>query len=394
LEALKLLELEKTHQHEELYTLDHANRDYQKWLDKQGASISGGESAYRYIDDTGKVFSSVSMAWPNNQKAPPQYFIPLKHPVSGKPCTVPTKGWRNPPKTMKMLLETNQIVFGKDETTQPRRKYILDDNLTEKLSSLLHYGSSDEHSLKKWGIYFDNPKPVEVAKRLMIGFLDDGDIAMDFFAGSGTTGHAIMNMNSEENKDLRYILIQIPEIIDEKHPASESGYKTISDLCIDRLNKAGNRLIDGRSMFLDVGFRVYSLTESYIRENLFQYNPSLSKTQNGDALRQNLLASKQVALFRDNDLFNIITEISLKNGYGLFFELKPITEEFKNNTVYRLSGNGKDALLCLDAMLKEETIDSFVDFYSEDQLILSSDALASDTYWVLNRAFGDNLLTV
>jgi len=393
-ESLDLLGIEKTDQYEELYTLDHANTDYQKWLTNQGTSISGGEAAYKYIDVKGRVFRLVSMAWPNNQKAPSEYFIPLEHPALGKPCPVPTKGWRNPPKTMKNLLEEDKIVFGDDETTQPRRKYILEENMTENLSSLLYYGSSDEHALKKLGIHFENPKPIEVAKRLMIGFLNDGDIALDFFAGSGTAGHAIMEINAETNKDLRFILIQIPEIIDEKHPAFKAGYKTISDLCIDRLTKACDSLRKGTSMFLDTGFRVYRLVESYFRENHFQYDPSKSKIENGHALRQHLEDGIQTELFREEDLFNIITEISLKNGYGLFYTLDPITNQFDGNNVYRISGNGKDALLCLDSKLNGETVDTFVDHYSEDQIILSLDALNSDYYWILRRSLGENLSTV
>lgn len=84
------------------------------------------------------------MAWPNNKKAPDDYFIPLIHPETGKPCPVPEKGWRNPSKTMKKLLDKDLVVFGVDETTQPRRKYLLEENITENLSSLLYYGGSDD----------------------------------------------------------------------------------------------------------------------------------------------------------------------------------------------------------------------------------------------------------
>ena len=62
---------------------------------------SNGEKAYRFIDNDGKVYQSVSMAWPNKKQAPEEYFIPLLHPITKQTCPIPERGWRNPPKTMK-----------------------------------------------------------------------------------------------------------------------------------------------------------------------------------------------------------------------------------------------------------------------------------------------------
>jgi len=393
-EALAILGIEETEEHQEIYTLEDANHDYQKWLKDQGQSISGGEAAYKFIDDQGKVYREVSMAWPNSQPAPRDYLIPLTHPLVGKPCPVPSKGWRNPPQTMKKLLDRDQIVFGEDETTQPRRKYLLEENMTENLASLLYYGSSDEAKLKKMGIRFDHPKPVEVAKRLMMGFLDHGDIVMDFFAGSGTTGHAIMEMNSEYHKDIRFILIQIPETINGSHGAFKAGYKTVSNLCIDRLKKVGENFLEHASIFLDVGFRVYHLTESYFPENKFKPNPSKSPQENRSDFKKYLESLSQARLFNDDEFLNVITEISLKNGYGLFYTLHKLDEDFVENSVYQLTGNDKDTLLCLDLDLKEETVNNFVDHYSDHQLILSADGLDSGDNWILRKTFGDCITVV
>ncbi len=393
-EALSILGIEATDEHQEIYTLEDANRDYQKWLKDQGQSISGGEAAYKFIDDQGKVYRSVSMAWPNSQPAPKDYLIPLIHPVVGKPCPVPSKGWRNPPQTMKKLLEDGRIVFGNDETTQPQRKYLLEENMMENLPSLLYYGTSDEAKLKKMGIHFDHPKPVEVAKRLMMGFLDHGDVVMDFFAGSGTTGHAIMELNSEHHKDVQFILIQIPEIINSHHGAFKAGYKKVSDLCIDRLKKAGKNFLKQSSIFLDVGFRVYHLTESYFPENKFKSNPSKSQQDNRSDFKKYLESMSQIIRFDDDIFLDVITEISLKNGYGLFYTLSRLDESFAHNSVYQLTGNGKDTLLCLDINLKEETVNNLVDHHRDYQLILSADGLGTTENWILRRTFGDCLAVV
>jgi len=393
-EALKVLDLKETQDYLEEYTLEDANQDYQKWLVGQGTTLSGGEAAYKHIDAEGKVFRLVSMAWPNNKQAPREYFIPLQHPVVDKPCPVPAKGWRNPPKTMRKLLDEDRIVFGVDETTQPQRKYILEENMSENLASLLYYGSSDDALLKKMGIHFENPKPVEVARRLMTGVVGNGDLVLDFFAGSGTAGQAIMELNSENHTEVRFILVQIPEQINEKHVAHKAGYKTIAELCIDRLKKAGKRITENGEIFSDVGFRVYRLAESHFEENRFKFDPSKSEKENVAALTKHIEIASQPRIFNENEMADIITEISLKNGYGLFYTLERMERRFPGNTVYRLSGNGKDTILCLDVELREKNVETLAERYPEDQLFLSRRALCTTKNWTLRNAFGDNLRTV
>ena len=392
--AMDVLGVKENGEYETEYTLENANTEFQEWIIQQGTALSGGEAAYKYIDNEGKVYRLASMAWPSKKKAPDEYFTPLIHPVTGKPCPVPQKGWRNPPETMRKLLEEGLIMFGNDETTQPQRIYILEDNMSENLPSLLYYGGSDDALLKEMGISFDNPKPVEVAARLMTGLLDKDDIVMDFFAGSGTTGHAALKLNAESERDIRFILVQVPEQIDEEHIAHEAGYKTILELCIDRIKNAGEKIKNSNPMFpFDTGFRVYRLQESYFPENLFKHDPDKSEDENLAALDAHIEAAKQTILFDKDDLENIITEIALKNGYGLFFTLDQI-KELAKNTVYRLSGNGKDTLLCLDLDLQESTVETLTKKHAEEQLIVSKSALDTAETWTLRNAFGDNLRVV
>lgn len=118
------------------------NAEFADWVKTQ--DFSGGESAYNKIDKNGDVFRLVSMAWPNKKKAPDEDFLPLKHPVTGFDCPIPMRGWRNPPATMRKLIEEEQIAFGEDHTTQPGRKYLLKSNLDENFPSILRYGGSDD----------------------------------------------------------------------------------------------------------------------------------------------------------------------------------------------------------------------------------------------------------
>lgn len=170
------------------------------------------------------------MAWPNKKKAPEDYFIPLIHPVTGKECPVPERGWRNPPATMQELLKSGLIIFGPDEKTQPTRKYRLNDNLFENIPSLLYYGGSDDALLADLKIPFDTPKPVQVAKRLIQSICKNDDILIDFFAGSCTAAHALMLLNAEDGANRRFIMVQLPEECDEKSEAKKLGYSVVSEI--------------------------------------------------------------------------------------------------------------------------------------------------------------------
>ena len=216
--------------------LERINEEFAECLNYQ--SFSGGELAYNKIDKSGDVFQSVSMAWPNKKKAPDDYFIPLIHPKTKKPCPVPERGWRNPSNTMEELLKNNEILFGIDETTQPRRKYVLKDNLNENVSSLFYFGGSDDDLLKKLKIPFDNPKPLTLVKEMISYFVGEGEIVLDYFAGSGSVAHATMSLSNDDAKRRQFICIQVPEVIDEKKEAYKEGFRTISELCKTRIKRA------------------------------------------------------------------------------------------------------------------------------------------------------------
>src|SRR5690606_8668492 len=176
--------------------LDVVNDEFNEWIKCQ--DFSGGEKMYNKIDKNGDVFRGVSMAWPNKKKAPKEYFIPLIHPKTGKECPVPERGWRNPPETMKDLLEKELILFGEDEKKQPERKYLLKENLYENIPSVIGFGGSDDDFFKKLGLEFDNPKPHKFVKQFIEPLIGKDDIVLDYFAGSGTLGHAIVELNKDD----------------------------------------------------------------------------------------------------------------------------------------------------------------------------------------------------
>lgn len=249
------------------------NKEFAAWIKNQ--DLSGGESAYNKIDEKGDVFRLVSMAWPNKKKAPDEYFVPLKHPVTGLDCPVPMRGWRNPPATMRTLQKAGEIVFGRDHTTQPQRKYLLKSNLSENFPSILRYGGSDDALLSALGIPFDTAKPVEFSRQLIASLSSRDSIILDFFAGSGTVAHAVMLQNVIDKGSRRYILVQLPEPIEPKnryHAAfidfvdAIGKPRNIAELTKERLRRAGDKIEnEDLSGNRDLGFRVFKLDTSNIR---------------------------------------------------------------------------------------------------------------------------------
>ncbi len=186
------------------YDLELINKEFQNWLSAQ--RFSNGEKAYKFIDETGRVYRGVSMAWPNKKKPSDEYFIPLIHPVTKKPCPVPNKGWRNSPATMQLLLEQGRILFGADEHKQPERKYYLDENMYENVPSIYENADSADDMLKEIGVKFEYPKPVSEAIFACSCIKPDARIFLDFFAGSGTTGHAVLELNHQDGGNRQFIL--------------------------------------------------------------------------------------------------------------------------------------------------------------------------------------------
>ncbi|PVX48803.1 adenine-specific DNA-methyltransferase [Balneicella halophila] len=216
------------------YNLETVNTEFGEWLKSQ--DFSGGEKAYKFIDKDGEVYRGVSMAWPNKKQAPDDYFIPLIHPVTKKECPIPARGWRNPPSTMKELLDKKMILFGEDETKQPERKYLLKENMLENISSLIGFAGSDDEFQKQIGINLENPKPHLLATEIVDWFSDEESIILDSFAGSGTTAHATLKLNSQDEGKRRFILIQCDEY-DKKG--------NVVNVCEDVTTKRVRKVISG-----------------------------------------------------------------------------------------------------------------------------------------------------
>ena len=206
------------------YNEELAQKEFSSWLKR--SDFEKGEKAYKYLDKQGDVFRTVSMAWPNKETPTEEYWIPLVHPITKEECPIPSKGWRYPVSTMKKLQEGELIVYNDRLVVKgviaftkkndgslniPERVYYLKDNMTENVSSIYEDGSSDDRFMEDIGLSFPYPKSTNVAKYLLRNVLNDAKIVLDFFAGSGTTLHATIVLNEEDNRHRQCILVQTPE---------------------------------------------------------------------------------------------------------------------------------------------------------------------------------------
>jgi adenine-specific DNA-methyltransferase len=165
---------------------------------------------YTRIDERGVYTGSRKV---HNPKAG-GYKYDVIH-LNGKVCTPPVNGYRYPKETMDILLKENRILFGSDESQVIQIKEYLED-FEAKLSSLIQLDSRvASNTLKslfpKQGKVFPNPKPIELLLEIFSFVVDENDVVLDSFAGSGTTGHAVLKVNQSDGKNRKFILIEMED---------------------------------------------------------------------------------------------------------------------------------------------------------------------------------------
>jgi hypothetical protein len=189
------------------------------------------------MDETG-VYFPADLSGPNFG----QYRYDLIHPVTGKVCKEPASGWRYPEKTMLERVKNNLIHFGDDETKIPNNKTYLKDTEFQSLTSVKYrdgrVGSQQLSSLLDKNT-FTNPKDIDILKLLFKAInISNDDIILDSFAGSGTTGHAVLDLNKEDGGSRKFILIEMEDSVAKditaeriKRAIKEYGYKDGFEYC-------------------------------------------------------------------------------------------------------------------------------------------------------------------
>lgn len=212
------------------------------------------------------------------------------------------------------------------------------------------------------------------------------DIILDFFAGSGTTGHAVMSLNAEEKTEAvknginpdevgnrRYICVQIPELTDEKKEAFKAGYKKISDITAERLRRAGNKIAEeNKDLTLDTGFRLYRLADSCYKVANVNYdsdNEQFTLESFEKALKDGLSPLRDGVTEDD-----IITENLIKEGFPLNIALSK--EKIGKTVFIHAETEGKRLFISFDDSIPLETIDEVQKGYKEAIFVVYDTALS------------------
>ena len=188
---------------------DKTRKKFSKWVEGN-KNLTGGERAYRLLDDAGQVYRGVAMIWPNPITPPDKFFVPLIHPITKKPCPVPQRGWSRSPEKMQELLLKNEIIFGKDHTIQPQRKIFLSNETRRVISTVIQEGKRGKREIDNLGLTFSYCHPTSLYEELInASSINRNGVVLDYFAGSGTTAHAVINLNREDSGNRKYLLIEM-----------------------------------------------------------------------------------------------------------------------------------------------------------------------------------------
>ena len=256
-------------------------KELRKWIKANEADLKG-VAHYKHVDEKGVYSNSTN----SSNTKPGGYTFDIIHPSTGLPCAKPAFGWRWTEQTFWNYEKVGDIEWGKDETTQPHVKKRIE-TVKEQFKSIYYEdGRASTKQLEQLlggKKIFDNPKSVLLLSRI-IGFAAQGDdcIIMDFFSGSATTAHAVMEINAKSGTHKKFIMVQLPEPTDAKSEAAKAGFKNICEIGKERIRKASELI---KSTYhgakFDDGFRVLKLDSSnmeqvwytpaeYVEQDLFK----------------------------------------------------------------------------------------------------------------------------
>ena len=247
-----------------------------------------------------------------------------------KPCN---NGWRWSQETMKEKIKTGEIVFSKDETRIIRKIYLK--NVEGRSPETIWFGKEvgttrDAINALKTLFDrppFDTPKPINLLMKVMSLVEDNDYIVLDFFSGSATTAHAVMQLNSEDGGTRKYIMVQLPEQTDTKSEAYKTGYKNICEIGKERIRRAANKVKEEKrakaekdGLFAnykdtqDYGFRVYRLDSSNMQD--VYYRPQDYKQDTLDMFADNIKPNRTAD--------DLLAQVMLDWGLPLSYKIEQI----------------------------------------------------------------------
>lgn len=294
-------------------------KDFFAELDKDDPRKPLGR--YTKVDEKGPYRDDGDVSWPGS--GGPTYQV--LHPVTQQACKVPSRGWVYPKKErMLEAIKRGRVVFGDDHTTVPRIRKNLFEQTTKVMKSV-HFSYAQTATRSFNALFddqhvFDNPKHYADLKLLVDYLTDEDDLVVDFFAGSGSLGHAIYESNKQNESNRKFVLVQLPEPINDKSTtgksASSFGFRTIAALTISRLKRVLSIINEeqkGKLGFTqaDLGFRVFKLAPSHMTPW------DGSESDQPDSLLSRMKTQTKDPLLPGWEPEAVVWEIAIKEGFPL-----------------------------------------------------------------------------
>ena len=305
--------------------------------------------------------------------------------------------WSLSAKAFAERLQDNRIWFGPDGNGTPRIKRFLTELKFEGMAptSILFYkevGHSQEGAQEVSKIldggFFSGPKPIRLMRRLMtLANLEKDSIIVDFFSGSASTAHAVMELNKDDNSNRKFVMVQLPHKCEENSEAAKAGYSNICEIGKERIRRAGAKILEeaksNKDMFsedyqLDIGFKVYRLQNS----NFVKYTPVEGQDEDSQNKLFEEFEKNQIPLVNGWKAENVLTEIILKQGFALDCTKEKV-DSFKKNTIWKITDSADSVskkiklFVCLDNSIEEETIKNLT--LNDDEKFICLDAAIDDS---------------
>lgn len=322
------------------------------WYDNEEARDI---SQYNKNDERGNFKITKLAKWGNTARREdrPSMYFHLTAPDGTEAFPIAPDGndgrWRVGRERMGELLQNNLVHWEKkDNKWVPYEKeYFANQMKVLKQRSILYdIANTGDGSNILTGLFttkdiFENPKPIELIKTFLEATTNNSDIILDFFSGSATTAHAVMQLNAEDGGNRQFICVQLPELCDEKSEAFKAGYKNICEIGKERIRRAGLKIKESSPLTtqeLDVGFKVFKLDTS----NLTEWDST--PTQDEQVVAQRFSLLNETIKSDRNDL-DVVYEVMLKMGIPL--DYKVIPTQINDKKAYSI---GEDCLVlvCLD----------------------------------------------
>lgn len=341
---------------------------------------------------------------PASPEARPNLCYPITNPNTGEVTNPTTNAWRRSQEVYQELLADNRLYWGADGTSKvPSVKMFLSEARGLTPTNLWEHeyaGNTDDGTAELFSLLnakvFEFPKPSLLIQRVLEHVAEKDCIVLDFFAGSGTTGHAVVNQNMIDGGSRKYILVQVPQQTDENSNARRAGYKTISEITIAR-NKAVTEKVqksfDGKFVTpedqqqLDqLGFKVFTLSKSSFPRVDFAPDPTKNEDENLELFNKYIAEKEQqLSLAFNND--ELITEILITRGFMLTYKLER-QPNFTANEVYLATDGIKTAYICVDNNLEDATVNYFME-HTDTKFICIERALDSTKKFNLKKKMED-----